>query len=63
MSDVLIRNLSNGPRDYPLNNGESIYLGSKGKSTGIIKISDTLISPAIRAAEDKGLLLITEVAG
>ena len=63
MSDVLIRNLSDGPRDYPLNNGESIYLGSKGKSTGIVKISKDLISNAIRAAEDKGLLLIEEAAG
>lgn len=59
MSDVLIRNLSDGPRDYPLNNGESIYLGSKGK----LKISKDLISNAIRAAEDKGLLLIEEAAG
>ena len=58
MSDILIRNLSDGPRDYPLSNGESIYLGSKGK----IKISDSLISQAIRAAEEKGLLQIEEVS-
>ena len=61
MSNLLIRNLCDGPRDYPLNNGESIYLGSKGKSTGIVKISDTLISKAIRAAEEKTLLSIEEV--
>ena len=58
MSDILIRNLSDGPRDYPLSNGESIYLGSKGK----IKISDSLISQAIRTAEEKGLLQIEEVS-
>ena len=61
MSNLLIRNLCDGPRDYPLNNGESIYLGSKGKSTGIVKIPDTLISKAIRAAEEKTLLSIEEV--
>ena len=32
----VIRNLADGPRDYPLANGESIYLAPKG----IIRVSE-----------------------
>ena len=61
MSESLIRNLCDGPRDYPLKNGESIYLGSKGRSTGIAKILTENISDALRIAEAKGLVLIEEM--
>lgn len=61
MKECLIRNLSDGPRDYPLKNGESIYLGSKGRSTGIARIQYDDISDALRAAEAKGLVLIEDI--
>ena len=63
MKGFLIRNLCDGPRDYPLSNGESIYLGSRGRSTGITKIEGDLISEALKHAEHKGLLLIEEIGG
>ena len=39
MKECLIRNLSDGPRDYPLADGSSVYLGAKSRSTGIAKIN------------------------
>ena len=62
MKECLIRNLCDGPRDYPLKDGSSIYLGTKGRSTGIVRVRTEAISEAIRLAESKGLLLIEEVA-
>ncbi len=61
MKECLIRNLCDGPRDYPLKNGSSIYLGSKGRATGILRVGMEEISEAIRLAESKGLLLIEEI--
>ena len=61
MSESIIRNLCDGPRDYPLSNGGSIYLGSKGRVTGIAKVKSEDISEAIRNAEAKGLLSIEEI--
>ncbi len=61
MKECFIRNLCDGPRDYPLKNGESIYLGSKGRATGIIKVQVENISEALRNAEAKGLILIQEI--
>ena len=63
MNESLIRNLCDGPRDYPLKNGDSIYLGSKGRSTGVVKILTENISDAIRTAETKGLLSIQNIGG
>ena len=61
MKEYLLRNLCDGPRDYPLRSGGSIYFGSKGRSTGITKIAEEEISEAIKAAESKGLLAIEEM--
>jgi hypothetical protein len=61
MKECLIRNLCNGPRDYPLADGSSIYLASKSHSTGIARIQSENISEALRLAESKGLLLIEEI--
>ena len=61
MKECLIRNLCDGPRDYPLKNGSSIYLGSKGRTTGIIRIETEEISEALRLAESKGDLLIEDI--
>lgn len=62
MKECLIRNLCDGPRDYPLKNGSSIYLGSKGRATGIFRMPIEGISEAMRLAESKGLLLIEEIS-
>ena len=61
MKECLIRNLCDGPRDYPLNDGSSIYLGSKGRSTGIARIQLENVSEALRLAESKGLVLIEDI--
>ena len=61
MKECIIRNLCDGPRDYPLESGSSIYLGSKGRSTGIRRVRTEDISEAIRLAESKGLLMIEEI--
>ena len=62
MKECLIRNLADGPRDYPLADGSSIYLGPKGRATGIARIQAENISGALRLAERKGLVLIEEIA-
>lgn len=62
MKECLIRNLCDGPRDYPLNDGSSIYLGSKGRTTGITRIQFENVSEALRLAESKGLVLIEEIS-
>ncbi len=63
MNECLIRNLCDGPRDYPLADGSSIYLGSKSRSTGIARIQAQNISEAIRLAESKGLIMIEKIHG
>lgn len=57
MNEFLVKNLSNGPRDYPMTNGESLYLGTRGKTI----INEAQISQAMRNAEHKGLLLIEAI--
>ena len=52
-----IRNLLNSPRDYPLINGESIYLGSKGT----IDIDETLVSPVLVQAAKKQLIEVMDI--
>ena len=61
MKECLIRNLCDGPRDYPLADNSSIYLGSKSRSTGIARIQTDNISEALRLAESKGLISIEEI--
>ncbi len=63
MKECLIRNLSDGPRDYPLADGSSIYLGSKSRSTGIAKIQTQNISAALKLSESKGLVMIEKIHG
>lgn len=58
MKECLIRNLCDGPRDYPLKDGSSIYLGMKGTA----KVQEENISDALRLAEEKGLISIEEAA-
>lgn len=53
----VVRNLADGPRDYPLSNGESIYLAPKGT----IRVSEDLISNALITAQRKRLIDIFEV--
>ncbi len=55
---VRIENLADGPRDYPLKNGESIYLEPKGKRTIPVYVSPEVISEALLKAEKKGLVKI-----
>lgn len=61
MSECIMRNLCDSPRDYPKNDGSSVYLGSKGRSTGIARLPIDEISEAMRAAERKGFLMIEEI--
>ena len=53
-----IKNLADGPRDYPLKSGASLYLAAKGKTSGIAYIPSDEISDALLAAESKGLVKI-----
>ena len=62
MEECLIKNLCDSPRDYPLKDGSSIYLGCKGRSSGTRRLSFENISEAIRVAERKGLLAIEEIS-
>ena len=63
MKECLIRNLCDGPRDYPLADGSSVYLGSKSRSTGIARIQKQNISAALKLAESKGLVMIEKIHG
>ena len=58
MKEYLIKNLSDGPRDYPLKDGSSIYLGLKG----VAKVQEEKLSEALRLAEEKGLIQMEEAA-
>ena len=60
MKECLIRNLADGPRDYPLTDGSSIYLAPKGRSSGTVRVPAEKISEAMRHAEEKGLLAIID---
>lgn len=62
MKECLIRNLADGPRDYPMADGSSVYLGSKGRAERIARIPVEQISEAMRIAESKNLLAIEEIA-
>ena len=56
-----IINLSDGPRDYPLKDGSSIYLKARSKKAGIVEIDEEKISSALKLAEKKKLIKIQEV--
>ena len=60
MKECLIRNLAYGPRDYPMADGSSIYLGSKGCAESIARIPAENISEAMRIAEGKSLIAVEE---
>ena len=57
----LITNLSNGPRDYPLKGGSSIYLKARSKKAGSVEIDGGMMSEALRLAAKKKLIKIQEV--
>ena len=57
----LIKNLSNGPRDYPLKDGSSIYLKARSKNAGSVKIDEANMSDALELAAKKKLIKIEEV--
>lgn len=53
---LLIRNLADGPRDYPLKDGSSIYLPPRGKPAHWAEISEDVFSEALARAEERGLI-------
>ena len=55
---LLIRNLADGPRDYPLKDGSSIYLPPRGKPVRWEEIPEDAFSPALEKAEKKGLIQV-----
>lgn len=58
MNICLVRNLAPGPRDYPLRDGSSIYLASKGSPQAITGINPENISAILKEAEEKGLIAL-----
>ena len=55
---VRVINLADGPRDYPLKNGASIYLEPKSKHASPVYIAVNEISEALLRAERKGFIRI-----
>ena len=55
---VIVKNLSPGPRDYPLKDGASIYLPPKGKGIAWPEVSPDQVSEAMLLAEKKGTIEI-----
>ena len=53
---LLIRYLADGPRDYPLKDGSSIYLPPRGKPAYWAEISEAVFSEALARAEERGLI-------
>lgn len=58
-----IRNLVDGPRDYPKTTGASVFLPPKAKGVSWPVIPKTEISEAMRAAERKGVIAIETMEG
>ena len=56
MAKFYIRNLEDGPRDYPLKDGTSIYLPPKGKPFHWAEIESSNFSPALERAEERGFI-------
>jgi len=61
MKYYLITNLSNGPRDYPLKDGSSIYLKARSKKSGSVRVDEDNMSNALKLAEKKKLIKVQEV--
>ena len=61
MSDYLVRNLKDGPRDYVLKDGSSIYLKPKGKKTNIVRVDEDNLSEVLKLAERKKLVKLEVV--
>ncbi|MDR1977931.1 MAG: hypothetical protein LBQ42_04280 [Synergistaceae bacterium] len=57
---IVVKNLSPGPRDYPLTDGSSIYLSPRGKGIAWPEISPEQVSDALRLAEKKGSIQLIE---
>jgi hypothetical protein len=57
---IVVKNLSPGPRDYPLADGSSVYLPPKGKGIAWPEISPGQVSNALRLAEKKGAVELIE---
>ena len=55
---VLIRNMEDGPRDYPLKDGGSVYLPPKGKPVHWAEVSEDVFSEALALAEKKGFIRV-----
>jgi len=53
---LLIRNLADGPRDYPLKDGSSVYLPPRGKPVHWAEVQEDVLSDALARAERKGLI-------
>ena len=61
VSAIVVKNLSPGPRDYPLNGGAgSLYLPPKGKGVEWPEIAPEQVSDALRLAEKKGAVELIE---
>jgi hypothetical protein len=63
VSTVVVKNLSPGPRDYPLADGSSVYLPPRGKGIAWPEITSGQISDALRLAEKKGAVELIEKSG
>lgn len=57
-SVLLIRNLADGPRDYPLKSGKSIYLPPRGKPAHWEEVPEEEFSEALMNAEEKGTIQV-----
>lgn len=55
---LLIRNMEDGPRDYPLKDGGSVYLPPKGKPAHWAEVPEELFSEALALAEKKGFIRV-----
>ena len=53
---LLIRSLADGPRDYPLRDGTSVYLPPRGRGVQWTPIPEDGLSEALTRAERKGLV-------
>ena len=58
MAKLYIRNMEDGPRDYPLKDGTSVYLPPKGKPIHWEEIDDKNFSLALEWAETRGFIKI-----
>lgn len=62
MAKFYIRNMEDGPRDYPLKDGTSVYLEPRGKPVRWAEISSDNFSAALERAEEKGFIQVRREA-